>query len=212
MSKEIVREAIVGGLSGLAVVAGYIVLRSHLDNAGAGDWLQFAGAVFGSASAVVGALWIESWKRKRDSEQGKATLLDVLKQMDESFKDIAMPIPDDVNRAVNEINTRRFFLETTKGYAEFVLKQHLIPNSKVWRHTNGLINFIDRILAVTWYDHDEHAQDDLCNDASVARWHKSVEKIAGYGKRAVKLVIDRQSDERKKARNKAAEPDVQNDG
>ena len=93
-----------------------------------------------------------------------------------------------------------------------VLKQHLIPSSKVWRHTNGLINYIDRILAVTWYNHDENAQDDLCDDNSVARWHKSVEKIAGYGQRAVQVVIKKQSDEGKKATDQKAEPAVQHDG
>lgn len=212
MCKQVIREAAVGGLSGLAVVIGYIIVRSYTDGAQAGDWLQFAGAMLGTGGAVAGALFIESWKRKRDNEQGKATMLDVLKQMDESFKDVAEPLADDVNRAISEINARRFFLETTKGYAEFVLKQHLIPNSKVWRHTNGLINYIDRILAVTWYDHDENAQDDLCDDKSVARWHKSVEKIAGYGQRAAKLVIEKQSDEGKKATDQKAEPAAQNDG
>ena len=212
MSKQVIREASVGGLSGLALVVCYIVVRSYTDGAQAGDWLQFAGAMLGTGGAVAGALFIESWKRRRDQEQGKATMLDVLKQMDKSFSDIAEPISDDVNKAVSDINARRFFLETTKGYAEFVLKQHLIPSSKVWRHTNGLINFIDRILAVTWYDHDDNAHDDLCDKKSVARWHKSVEKIAGYGQRAVKLVIEKQSDEGKKAIDQKAESTLQKDG
>jgi hypothetical protein len=57
------REALVGGLTGLATVALYAVARAKLIGAPAGDWLGFAGAVIGTALAVGGAVWIEHWKR-----------------------------------------------------------------------------------------------------------------------------------------------------
>ncbi|GLI96644.1 hypothetical protein [Sphingobium sp. BS19] len=178
MTKPIVQEAVVGGLTGLAVVLLYICFRESLNGADTGDWLQFAGAMLGSGAAVAGAIYIESLKRNRDRQQGQATLLDILKQIERSFIDAAEPLSGDLSKDVSAINARRFFLESTKNYAEFALKQHLLPDSEVWRNTSGFINYIDRILAVTWYVHDEHAGEDLCSVESVERWHKSVEKIA----------------------------------
>lgn len=177
MNKRILQEIVVGGLTSLAVVGAYIVLRSYWDGAHAGDWLQFAGAMFGSAAAVAGAVFIESWRRRRDKEQGQATLLDVLNQMNGSFSSAAAPLKDDLSKDISEINARRFVLEVTKGFAEFVLKQHLRPDSRVWQHTHGFIHYIDRILSVTWYVYDEHANDDLCSKESVEHWYKAVTKI-----------------------------------
>lgn len=177
MNKRIVQEAAVGALSGLALVAGYIVLRSYLDDAKAGDWLQFAGAMLGTGLAVVGAVSIESWKRRREEQQGQATLRDVLNEMRDAFDTAAEPLTGDLNKDVGEVNSRRFLLEVAKDFAEFVLKQHLAPNSEIWRHTRGYVHYIDRILAVKWYIEDPVAQDDMCSDASIAHWHKSVVTI-----------------------------------
>lgn len=190
--KRIIEEVAVGGLSGLVLVVGYIMLRGYLDSASAGDWLQFAGAMLGTGLAVVGALYVEKRRRVHEKLQGKATLMDVLKQMDDSFADAATPLDGALGRDVGEINARRFFLETTKGYAEFALKQHLQPDSRVWRHTSGLINYIDRILAVTWYEHDAQNGEDNCTDATVAHWHKSVTRIVISARSIVERVIAEQ--------------------
>lgn len=178
MNKRIIEEIVVGGLSGLALVLLYLLINAHSEGADAGDWLQFAGAMMGTGLAVVGALYVEKRRRDHDKQQGQATLLDVLKQMEDSFADAATPLEGNLDRDVGEIRARRFFLEVTKEYAEFVLKQHLQPDSSVWRHTSGLINYIDRILAVTWYEHDAANGADNCTEATVAHWHKSVAKIA----------------------------------
>lgn len=195
MTKPIVQEIVVGGLSGLALVLLYICLRAVLDGADPGDWLQFAGAMLGSGTAVAGAIYIESLKRNRDKQQGQATLLDILKQIERSFIDAAEPLSGDLSKDVSAINARRFFLESTKNYAEFALKQHLLPDSKVWRNTSGFINYVDRILSVTWYDHDEHAREDLCSVESVERWHKSVEKIVVSARSVLDSVMAEQRGE-----------------
>jgi len=78
MGKRIFQEVIAGGLSGLFLVLIYILVRAHFDGAQPGDWLQFAGALLGSGTAVGGALFIERRKRDRDAERGKTTLMDAL--------------------------------------------------------------------------------------------------------------------------------------
>lgn len=192
MNKRIVEEVVVGGLSGLGLVVGYILLRGYLDRASAGDWLQFAGAMLGTGLAVVGALYVEKRRRDHEQRQGKATLLDVLRQIDGELEGFLEPLTGNLGKDVGTINARRFFLETAKGYAEFVLKQHLLPNSKVWRSTNGLINYIDRVLAVTWYEHDPANGEDNCTDQTVAHWHKRVTKIVTSAKPVLEKVIARE--------------------
>lgn len=193
MSKErIVEEVIVGSLSGLAVVAGYILLRGYLDKASAGDWLQFAGAMLGTGLAVAGALYVEKRRRDHDKQQGQATLLDALRQIDSELEGFLEPLSGELGKDVGVINARRFFLEAAKGYAEFVLKQHLLPSSKVWRSTNGLISYMDRVLAVTWYENDPASGEENCTDATVAHWHKRVTKIIASAKPVLEKVIAQQ--------------------
>lgn len=48
----------VAALTSLALIAVYLVARAHLGNATDGDWLNFAGAVFGLMGAILIALWI----------------------------------------------------------------------------------------------------------------------------------------------------------
>jgi hypothetical protein len=47
---------LVGGLTGLFVVAGYLCIRATLDGAGPGDWLQFAGSIAGVLLTVAATL------------------------------------------------------------------------------------------------------------------------------------------------------------
>lgn len=78
--KEILREAIVGGLAGLGVVVGFIVIRSALSGATDANWLSFAGAMVGTGLAVAGAVWIEHWKRGRErTGEAKAILAAIIR-------------------------------------------------------------------------------------------------------------------------------------
>lgn len=192
MNKHIAQEIVVGGLSGLGLVAGYILLRGYLDSASAGDWLQFAGAMMGTGLAVAGALYVEKRRRDHDKDRGKATLLDALRLIDTELDDFLEPLTGDLSKDVAGINARRFFLEAAKGYAEFVLKQHLIPDSKVWRSTTALMHYIDRVLSVTWYEHDPANGEDNCTKATVEHWHERVTKIVNGAKPAVEKVIARE--------------------
>lgn len=190
---RIVQEALVGGITAVAVVVGYnIYLRAHLDGIQGDDWLQFAGAMLGTGLAVVGALYVEKRRRDHDKDRGKATLLDALRLIDTELEDFLEPLTGDLSKDVGAINARRFFLDSAKGYAEFVLKQHLIPDSKVWRSTTALMHYIDRVMSVTWYEHDPANGEDNCTDQTVAHWHKRVTMIVNSAKPAVEKVIARE--------------------
>ncbi|PHP18766.1 hypothetical protein CG471_15980 [Sphingobium sp. IP1] len=61
-----VSEALVGGATGLFVVACYIVARARIDGADAGDWLAFAGVIFGvmlTAGVTVGIQKFGDWEK-----------------------------------------------------------------------------------------------------------------------------------------------------
>lgn len=52
-----------------------------------------------------------------------------------------------------------------------------MPDSEVWRRSRGFGRYIDRIFAVTWYNHDAHAGENLCDDQSVTHWAGEVGRI-----------------------------------
>jgi hypothetical protein len=177
MSKRILEEIAVGGLSSLALVLIYILIRANLDGAGPGDWLQFAGAMLGSGTAVGGALFIEALKRRRDERQGEATLLDALSETAYAIRSAGEPLEGDLNQKIGEINARRYLLEVAQEFTDFVLKKHLLPNSEVWRRSRGFGRYIEKIMALQWFEYDPHAGEDLCSEKTVEHWHKAVKKI-----------------------------------
>lgn len=178
MGKRIFQEMAVGGLSGLVLVLVYILIRAYLDGAEPGDWLQFVGAMLGSGTAVGGALFIEGRKRRQDEQRGQATLLDALNETAYAIRSVGEPLDGDLSQKVGLINARRYLLEAAKEFTDFVLKQHLLPSSQVWRRSRGLGKYIDRILAVEWFEHDHQTGEDLCDEQSVENWHKAVLKIS----------------------------------
>lgn len=177
MPKRVIEEMAVGGLTGLAVVLVYIIVRAHLEGAQPGDWLQFSGALIGSAAAVAGALFVEHVRRLHSEKQGTASMAEALSELLYAFESAAEPLEGDLGRAVSQINVRRQLLEVAKEFTDFVLVRHTQPRSEVWRRTRGYGHYIDRMMAVVWYEHDPHAGDDLCSVESVASWHKEIVKI-----------------------------------
>lgn len=141
----ILREAAVGGLSGLAVVLAYVLIRAHLDGADPGDWLQFAGAMLGSSTAVAGALFIERVKSREAKKIGEATLRDAFEETARAIRAVVEPLQGSLSSKVSQINAHRYHLEVAKDFNEFVLRQHIRPDSRVWRRLRILGNFIDRI-------------------------------------------------------------------
>ncbi len=196
MTKSILEEVVVGGLTALALIIGYnIYLSAHVKGIEAGDWLQFSGALLGTFLAVIGALYVERRRREHEKERGKATLVDVFKQIESELDGFLEPLTGDLNKDVGAINARRFFLESARGYADFVVKQHLAPEGKSWRTIFGMIGYIDRVMAVTWYEHDPAIGEDNCTDETVAHWHKRVTKIVTSAKPLLEKVIAREATE-----------------
>lgn len=76
-----IQEAIVGGATGLSVVAASIVLRSWSD-ASDGELLSFAGAVIGAAATVAGSIFVLQWQRDTELREERALLLDLLGDVD----------------------------------------------------------------------------------------------------------------------------------
>lgn len=192
--KAIIQEILVGGLSGLALVLVYILIRSHLDGADPGDWLQFAGAMLGSGSAVAGGVFLERMRRKHDEDRGKATLLDALTEVSFAIHSAKEPLEGDLSKDVSQINARRYLLEVAKEFLEFVLKDHIAPSSRVWRRARGLGHRIALMLEVKWYEYDPQANEDMCGVGSVADWHKEVTRLAD----SILPIIDEEIAEMKK--------------
>jgi hypothetical protein len=72
--KERGAEALAGGAAGLAVVAAYIVLRSLVEGAGAGDWLNFAGVVLGVGLTVAATLWLQRHGERRKAAASRTAV------------------------------------------------------------------------------------------------------------------------------------------
>ncbi|WP_088183094.1 hypothetical protein [Sphingobium sp. Z007] len=64
--KERIESFLIGGLSGLMVVAAYLVMHAWSSGANAGDWLGFAGALLGTILAIGGAIFVEHYRRKME--------------------------------------------------------------------------------------------------------------------------------------------------
>ena len=76
-----IQEAIVGGSTGLFVVAAFIVVRSW---SGASDTelLSFAGAVIGATVTVAGSIFIFQWQRDTERREERQLLLELLDDVD----------------------------------------------------------------------------------------------------------------------------------
>lgn len=185
---EIFREAVVGGLSGLSVVLIYILIRAHLDGADPGDWLQFAGAMLGSGTAVGGALFIERVKSREEKSRGDATLRDAFEETARAMRPLAQPLEGGLKAKVSQINAHRFHLEVAKDFSEFVLVQHIRPDSRAWRQLRVLGNLIDRILKLEWAEFDQAAGEQICTEKTIEAWEKKAKRVAD----ATLSVIERQ--------------------
>ena len=74
-------EALVGGGTGLLVVASYIVLRSLADGAGPGDWLNFAGVIFGVALTIAGTLIVTAIAKALSEKEKRAQFIRAVKSL-----------------------------------------------------------------------------------------------------------------------------------
>lgn len=88
-------SAAVGGMAGFFAVASYLVLRALLSGVAEGDWLNFAGAIFGVVATIFATRLID-WLTKRAAAERKEadfrkSLRLFLKGLEQAHKDGAMP-------------------------------------------------------------------------------------------------------------------------
>jgi len=90
------------------------------------DALAFLGAAVGAGLAVLGALWVERWKRQEQDRRQQAVLVDVLFEFRElvcqatNREEPTKEIPADINQ---RFNLRGRFIEETAAMAETLERQ-----------------------------------------------------------------------------------------
>lgn len=79
MVRKRLDEIGVAALTSLALVAAYLIARAHLSDASDGDWLEFAGAVFGVMGAILVALWIPQIQIRSRDRLAKVRIVETAK-------------------------------------------------------------------------------------------------------------------------------------
>lgn len=124
------------GCAAAAVVSLIVVglLRSSIK---ASDAFAFIGSAFGAGLAVLGALWVERWKRSEADRRQERVLVDVLFE----FRELVCqgtyreePVKDVPNSLNEQFNLRGRFIEETAAMAE-TLERRLAT----FDASNGLI-------------------------------------------------------------------------
>lgn len=99
-SRDKVGEALVGGVTGLAVVVVYLIARAAFEGADAGDWLAFAGAMTGIGGATFTAIYVADRTRRL----GRRDDLNLLKG---SLEDLGETVAKMVRGDVDESDRNR---------------------------------------------------------------------------------------------------------
>lgn len=76
MANNRLAEMGVAALTSLALIGVYLVARAGLGDATDGDWLNFAGAVFGLMGAILIALWIPQIQSRHRDRVAKARIIE----------------------------------------------------------------------------------------------------------------------------------------
>lgn len=71
----------VAALTSLALIAVYLVARAHLGEATDGDWLNFAGSVFGVMGAILIALWLPHIQARNRDRIAKARIIETARPL-----------------------------------------------------------------------------------------------------------------------------------
>ena len=99
---------LVGGLTGLAVVGIYLLIRGFSPSADAGDWLSFSGSLFGTGLAIAGAVFVEHYRRRLEREEEHTLLRAALARIVEGSNVIA---GDGLPEGLNVEGHRGFYLD-----------------------------------------------------------------------------------------------------
>lgn len=76
MKQNRLTEIGVAAITSLALIAVYLVARAYLGDASDGDWLNFAGAVFGFMGAILVAIWIPNIQSRSRDEIARTRILE----------------------------------------------------------------------------------------------------------------------------------------
>lgn len=179
----ILREAVVGGATGVAVVLFFIVLKSVIDGVASSDWLRFAGTILGTTFAVFGAGVIEHYKRKLAKDEAVDALRDAILEAREAMRDYIAPwndlgTPDLLlKQKVVEIISRRERLSAAHELLKFVISRYSTPNILTWRRFQIIGECIEKAQSIVWSFPDHLIGEETCNDQSVSDWRSRTDKI-----------------------------------
>ena len=129
-----------------ALILGLVIgicgtMALHVDQPGpdAGDWLGFAGALFGVVFTIVGTLWLERYKATASDRENQKILLDTLDELKNGLARVCAPRGDD---AIDVARARRIKDETAllKSLNKFIYARHYVPkrNIEAWQATEDL--------------------------------------------------------------------------
>ena len=135
-TQDKIREAIVGGLTGLAVVVVYLIVRAILNGADAGDWLAFAGAMVGIGGAALTAIFIADRTRRIARSDDVNLLKGALEDLDGTLRKIARGDADEPDKQKQKDNIVSLLTQLRLGREVFA---HARATSKIddvtlWRH------------------------------------------------------------------------------
>lgn len=77
-NRDRLESAAIGGITGLLIVAVYIVLRGWQSDVKPGEWLNFAGVIFGVAATVGGTIGLDSLRKSIARRQALGELIRAL--------------------------------------------------------------------------------------------------------------------------------------
>lgn len=134
--RDKVGEAVVGGLTGLAVVVVYLIARAAIHGAGPGDWLAFAGAMVGIGGATGTAIYVADRTRRTARRDDVNLLKGALEDLDVTLGKIARGDAGEPDRHKQKADIVSLLEQLNLGREVFA---HARATSKIddvtlWRH------------------------------------------------------------------------------
>lgn len=134
--RDKVGEAVVGGLTGLAVVVLYLIARAAIYGASPGDWLAFAGAMVGIGGATGTAIYIADRTRRTARRDDVNLLKGALEDLDGTLGKIARGDAGEPDKQKQKADIVALLTQLNLGREVFA---HARATSKIddvtlWRH------------------------------------------------------------------------------